>query len=453
MYKIQNKKTQKEIIKYQYILIFIFIFASLFGLAKNSQAATLYMGPNEAYTNLQTAMAVMQGGDTLIIRDGYYTNSIITNPPSGTESAYTTIRAENMGAVTLDDNFANTGGYPGAVLKIGTDYIKIEGINFKNGDESVAQFTGNHIEIRNCSFSNASPAAAIVSINPPGKYILIEDSWIYGSGCNGIILFGGIRYDCSTVTTGYNTIRRVAIRTDRSTYEGGCHGVVIYGAEHNILENILVFDTNAAEVASTGNYRTGIRSREGYCSEGNSIFGSVILNLPTDMTNLGYEGYQLAVANCDDCVAWEVGGSGFVQDRWNEGYHLDHITSGANGKEAVELNNWVPTNSLINPTLEYILDPPGADGAKIINRYENGVLTQQALWPWPNENSIRKDFCSEENLTATGRIGENVPKWCTTNKTLTEYIWEYLGNPCPADVCNYSVIEAIPASPSGLIIN
>jgi len=31
--------------------------------------------------------------------------------------------------------------------------------------------------------------------------------------------------------------------------------------------------------------------------------------------------------------------------------------------------------------------------------------------------------------------------------TLTSYIWEYLGNPCPSDICNYLL-----AAPTNLVV-
>lgn len=63
-------------------------------------------------------------------------------------------------------------------------------------------------------------------------------------------------------------------------------------------------------------------------------------------------------------------------------------------------------------------------------------LTDEPLWPFPNENVIketmaqwdgendaRRGFCAE----GTGLYGGPI--------TLTSYIWEYLGSPCPAEIC------------------
>jgi hypothetical protein len=77
----------------------------------------------------------------------------------------------------------------------------------------------------------------------------------------------------------------------------------------------------------------------------------------------------------------------------------------------------------------------GADiGANIIYKYIDGVLTNQPLWPWPHEDWIKEDMLDATFLTEVGRTGAGTPKWATTNKTLTEYIWEYLGNPIPSEI-------------------
>jgi hypothetical protein len=73
----------------------------------NVHAATLYMGASATYTNLQSAMAAMNSGDTLIIKDGTYTGAtnIIDNshtPPAGTSGHYTTIQAEHPGYAIFD---------------------------------------------------------------------------------------------------------------------------------------------------------------------------------------------------------------------------------------------------------------------------------------------------------------------------------------------------------------
>ncbi len=127
------------------------------------------------------------------------------------------------------------------------------------------------------------------------------------------------------------------------------------------------------------------------------------------------------------------------------------------------------TNSLTDdPGLKYITrieagspgDGTGENGvdrgANILYRYgvsgtlwgEAGFdqLTDEPLWPWPYEDQIKKDF-SEPNDPPTGAYpttNDTKRGFCADGKglyggniTLTSYIWEYLGNPCPSEICNY----------------
>lgn len=107
----------------------------------------------------------------------------------------------------------------------------------------------------------------------------------------------------------------------------------------------------------------------------------------------------------------------------------------------------------VTPSLKYLtrIEPgsflkgkgyAGADiGANVIYRYgadgsrygEPGynTLTSTPLWPWPNEDRIKREMCANttRGFCATGqRLGNLGPV------TLTTYIWEYLGNPIPAGV-------------------
>lgn len=90
-------------------------------------------------------------------------------------------------------------------------------------------------------------------------------------------------------------------------------------------------------------------------------------------------------------------------------------------------------------------------------------ITSESLWPFPNEDIIKekmseytwddgsggdpeilgaRGFCAEGNGLYGGPI------------TLTSYIWEYLGNSCPEDICDYGDPDTTPPSaPSGLSVS
>ncbi|MFC1586512.1 hypothetical protein ACFL5V_13270, partial [Fibrobacterota bacterium] len=94
----------------------------------------------------------------------------------------------------------------------------------------------------------------------------------------------------------------------------------------------------------------------------------------------------------------------------------------------------------------------GDIGATVVNRYgvsgtlwgEPGFdeLLDEPLWPFPNEDAIKSTMGSwtymndgKRGFAADGNGLYGGPI------TLTSYIWEQLGNPCPPEVCNYDPTE------------
>jgi hypothetical protein len=161
-----------------------------------------------------------------------------------------------------------------------------------------------------------------------------------------------------------------------------------------------------------------------------------------------------------------VGEPGDYNDYWNNGQrgngnYLD-VPAGAH-------------DSTLNPGLLYLprieahspvhgtASDGGDRGANIVYKYgvdgtlwgETGfdTLTANPLWPYPFEDVIKQDMasyqcapaCTSGNYAPAVR-GFVLPDGDTTapgrryggSRTLTSYIWEYLGNACPAEICNYS---------------
>lgn len=82
-------------------------------------------------------------------------------------------------------------------------------------------------------------------------------------------------------------------------------------------------------------------------------------------------------------------------------------------------------------------------GAEVLKRYgENGtkwgdtdynLLTSNDLWPWPNEDRIKKDLCTDAGVIR-GFCSEGKRLDGENPVTLTSYIWESLGNPIPVHI-------------------
>lgn len=66
----------------------------------------------------------------------------------------------------------------------------------------------------------------------------------------------------------------------------------------------------------------------------------------------------------------------------------------------------------------------GVEGSRYGEMHFN-TLTSAPLWPWPNEERIKSEMCEQTGVTRG---------FCRA-KSLTHYIWEYLGNPMPVGPC------------------
>ena len=68
-------------------------------------------------------------------------------------------------------------------------------------------------------------------------------------------------------------------------------------------------------------------------------------------------------------------------------------------------------------------------------------LTEDSLWPWPNERQIAEQMAGyaydDGTIVVDGARGFAAGGTALYGGpvTLTSYIWEYLGNPCPEPYC------------------
>jgi len=124
---------------------------SLVFVIKNVCATDYYM-PDD-FANLRAAVAGMNGGDTLIIRDGTYsgTNNVLWQfaiPPSGSSTQYTTIKAEHDGKAIFSDSFlqmTNTANQ---------NYVSYEGLK---SESSISISGADHVKFLRCSFTMNVP--------------------------------------------------------------------------------------------------------------------------------------------------------------------------------------------------------------------------------------------------------------------------------------------------------
>ena len=428
---------------------------------------------NSEWATFEHAFASMEGSDALIIRDGVYDERFgtwqydssgkavaVSNPPSGIPGFPTIIAAEHPGGVIINQD-----------AWIGNDYLEILGLRFVSDSGGVASFSGNHINVRQTSFHGDQDGPEMIClVGASGSHILFEDSWVSGVGECAYFAGSGSRFDD---TRGHHiTYRRVVMSLQG--YEGSLEyvGILLYGAKDILVENAIAIDF--APISDTPfDYKGGIYSRVGYGAARHDYYGSLVLNNP-------FDGFLLTVGGCENCVAWDVGGHGFRQrNQATEtiGHVVHKVTVGDAGTGVMNFSHAYSnalvvdsgpgssriggefhhtfnstvgsegSNTLVNvnPELKYITriesGAPGfrnglanaSRGADLLFRYVNGVETNEPLWPWPHEDRIKKEMCTDIGVTdgfcaaGNGLYGGPI--------TLTSYIWEYLGNACPTSIC------------------
>ena len=477
----------------------VFIATLLCGLALSqaSVAATYYVDANAAADTgsgtqaspkkyIQSAVALMSsnGGDEVVIAPGTYSNAkdAIVNPTAGKAGAYNVIRAATDGTVIVKSEFT---------LGNSAHYIRIEGLKFDAQQTKVIE--GSFVKIMRCSFKGGPATGNNVTVQigsndatPGASDILVEDSWVYGTGG---------RYKLLVYNSNRVVLRRVLVRHDGGwTYDGSNPqgGITIYDSTNVELQNGIVIDGMAnltgfeSNIYLVSNHTTSQTAGNVFV-RGTSVIGGGGNGIAWD----GASAYTSSLL--EDVVVWgssaggiasngspnvgtinratvKSGGTGFAD--WDgssritisssiayqnsnaacEGFSMTSSYASGNGS-----NNCGTTLDPLANGLKYLFraEPGsklasggasgGAAGAQIVKRIgTSGTLygeagynttTNEDLWPWPNETRIKSD------LAETNSRG-----FSASSKSLTDYLWELLGNTSPVGGA------VIPSPPTALVV-
>ena len=454
-----------------------------------------------SWASFEHAWTVMQPGDTLIVADGIYTE-IMSPSISGAVGYPITIIAENRGEAIIQRSDEGSAISILSSLSKTLSHITIDGFIARSKGESSAivvgstdniaeEFMSNNITIRNTgAYGSANQSNTVVVAIARTRDSLFEDMWAYGYGRKAVQVYGSTRI----------TVRRMVARYDY--WDGADYkpndpriGFAIYNTEEGIYENILVLDNAPDPVGRNSASKAGFAIEGNLSStatilgsKGNSWYGSIALgnagsglyssgvstgtnddNRIENFVSWGNVNGMIIHANMDnnEFVSATVGGNSIMGLRinndnvYNTLFDKMFVTGndsfpffilgqgGYYGVDTIFQNNSAAGNGQgsdiepsLAPALDYLVMPSmveGSDrGAVILNQYQDGELTDDALWPWPNEDLIQQHMCNEDDLINTHRVAANgegwEPQWCASDKTLTEYIWEYLGNAIPSNI-------------------
>ncbi|TSC95716.1 MAG: cell surface protein [Parcubacteria group bacterium Athens1014_10] len=219
----------------------------------------------------------------------------------------------------------------------------------------------------------------------------------------------------------------------------------------SILENCVAWDCDGRAIYWNRGGAVGIRSVTATANQ--CTFGNLRIASPYAYVNDGYSptsaGWIISTLSnsiIDSANATNI--TYFDSEKYNS-YNIISPPSGATNAITTD-NRLLYITRVENGSTCKGTGEGGVDrGATIQYRYgvdgtlwgETGynTLTSTNLWPYPYEDNIRLDFRMTNNPTGTALPTTNnaTRGFCADGQTLTKYIWEYLGNPCPFDICNY----------------
>lgn len=380
-------------------------------------------------------------GDTLILLDGVYYQSLHPDKVSGEPGRPITVRAQHDGRAIIDGqgvlNPIWLEEYRAAV------YYVIEGIVARNGLEGVIRVSADHNVLRRVSAYNANPDGNTKVIGIGGEYNLLEDCVAAGSGRKMILVFKGE----------HNVIRRCF--ADWQQWDGrqwhDCwpwgDGIELYNASYNIIENSISYSRNPT-------WSISLLAQGGDTSSNNKILGTmaILSGMKEDVTPMvwgdtrpqpttftcmrnfeqwpgqraGFNVYQggspirnnlwqdvFSWGNAGLGLSWITGGTGNVSSN----NHVNRATVINNGLSNPDRFGGIGTDAIDEGLARFdgvknsnigIISIGGSmsarttmagEGARLTHRYVDGVLMDgsngqpaQLLWPWPMEDRIRAEL-------------------------------------------------------------
>jgi hypothetical protein len=427
-----------------------------FFLSPNGDDGRSGLSEGEAWATFEHAWTVVKPGDTITMLDGVYTNTTIKPGTIGEPGNPVTIRAQNDGKAIIDGEYER---YPVWTMYQSVDYyLVIEGIVARNGGpRHVFRINGNHTTLRRVSGYNAHPDVNAHVFSVTGDNNLLEDCVAAGTGRKMVLVFKGQN---NTIRRCYADWRRWDARGDVNGFCGQWpwgEGLEIYNANNNLMENSIAYGhTPRAGISLMNQYPS--------TAGDNRILGSmsILSGMKEDGTpmlwgpdpnNPPFTQLQPLVrpqpTECENILDFDagprllsgirVGESGVLQDSllqdvlaWgsaryglafqsypqinssnnrvnratllNNGLHqLDRF--GGVGTDATQ-EDLAKFTSVENSYIEDVwtggsdFTTQEGEGARLANRYIDGELTNEALWPWPMEERIKDELGISVTCTA-----------------------------------------------------
>jgi hypothetical protein len=429
-----------------------------------------------------SAWGCLTAGDTLIVANGTYTQ---VSPPAGKAGSagnMIMIRAANDGGAILAGGLTLRNN---SYLEFNGFKITSTGSTVAAFSAGKGLVTHHVTFRRCGFNTTTTTEDGGISLYDGTHHMLFEDFWAWGGGRYTVSCYGGPGGNLPNTTCDFNTFRRGVIRQGPAASSPGNPeaSLALYYASNNLVENVIALDGNQDSDSSNAAFYLTAHEPPPQVS-GNKFYGVLALNNRgigwyLDHNGIGSNnelrnsviwqsaavGVALYGANAGACRAnlvdhITVGKSRGGEGLWNgcdsttikSSLFIHNATYGikqGSSQGSIGAHNWNllynnasgaysnitqgANDKTSNPHLLYIgRVEPGSPcirggegdtncGADLTFRYQDGVLTGTALWPWPNEARIRKEMC----------IGAGVTSGFCAAPSLTDYVWGYLGHDNP----------------------
>jgi hypothetical protein len=385
--------------------------------------------------------SVAGAGKTLCLLDGVYTDSSsMIAPPqnlNGTAFARITIKALNDGKVRI-----NGGGVRKPVTMKDNDWFILEGFDVHNcAIACIHLYTGadNNI-VRRVIGWDAGPDNG--------------NSEIFGTHVNtgnlfeDVAGFGKARKIYQNSQGGNNVkIRRAWGRYEFNTQEATNPNMtysIAYNSYNAIYENVIgTWDEQPGIIgARYGIFATDRLDGPNFCA--NSRFLGFIAYMPNGATLGGSWIGAMRSSNKVDCLEFKDTVTFLGSNHSSRGSvslininpsftgyspalaHFYKNGTEIGGSGAIVGSDWTVTNRVTGPTVNdvpNIWNGAGSKGARVCKRYNNGVLTNEPLWPWPmNQRIIDAMKSAGKNTVDVTKTMEEIfgtiPRECRSDSTL-----------------------------------
>jgi len=330
------------------------------------------------------------------------------------------------------------------------------GISTSGYHSSFRIYSCNHVELQNCISVDADSSHSFIRVDSITVVPTNAHFVIWSGGVNGPN--DDVHIKGTIILNNYCGGRAYILQNSYQPQNNTIVNSVFWDIRNGLWTRLEVVEGTLFDHLTIGNSRGGGLTGEygnGVIAKNNIVYGAV---------DYGLQWTDNPDSNSDYNVLYNNGynyGSGAS--------FKPHDFSGENSNEINPLSG-IPGNGI--PSLKYLLriedgsdlDGTASDGedrgATIL--YKIGVdgtlwgeagydsVTNEPLWPFPNEDIIRErmksyiyfDTISGDTLRGNrGFCKDTVQLNGTDERTLTSYIWEYLGNQMPDSIYGMKEIK------------